>query len=139
MFKTILPFYVICFLLYIFFSRQPDYLDGEFTTGNIHYIKNSAKVFFTVDKKTFIANASYPLRKLNENEFVTIIYDTSNPAKAAVYKWWGYWLQWDEILASVIIPFILYFAATAITGNPTPEALIDELEMKRNIKRRKYN
>jgi hypothetical protein len=68
MFKTILPFYIICFTLYIFFTRQPDYLDGAFATGVIHYIKDStqkpaAKVFFTINKTTYTAHAAYPLRK----------------------------------------------------------------------------
>jgi len=144
MFKSILPFYIICFALYIFFSRQPDYLDGEFATGIIHYIKDStqkpaAKVFFTIDKTTYNANASYPLRQLKEKESVPVIYDTSNPANAALYKLWGYWLRWNELLASIIIPFVLYYAANAITSNPTPETLIEELENKNSIKSRKYN
>lgn len=143
MFKTILPFYIICFALYIFFSRQPDYLDGEFATGTIHYIKDStqktvAKVFFTVDKTTYNANASYPLRQLKEKESVPVIYDSANPANAALYKLWGYWLQWKELLASILIPVVLYYAATAITSNATPETLIEELE-DTSAKPRKYN
>jgi hypothetical protein len=144
MFKTILPFYIICFALYIFFSRQPDYLDGEFATGIIHYTKDStqktvAKVFFTIDKTNYNANASYPLRRLQERESVPVIYDTTNPSNAALYKLWGYWLRWNELLASVLIPFILYYAANAITSNPTPETLIEELENKNSAKPRKYN
>ena len=144
MFKTILPFYIICFALYIFFTRQPDYLDGQFTTGIIHYIKDSAqkplaKVFFTIDEKTYAANAAYSLRNLRESETVTVIYDTSNPANAAVYKWWGYWLRWNELIASILIPVVLYYAAKAITANPTPETLIEELEDKERTKRKKYN
>lgn len=144
MFKIILPFYIICFALYIFFTRQPDYLDGEFITGTIHFIKDStekpvAKAVFAIDKTSFETNAVYPLRNLKENEQVTVIYDTSNPANAVMYNWWGYWLRWDELLASILIPLILFYAAKAITGNPTPEALIEELEMKKTIKRRKYD
>jgi len=144
MFKTILPFYIICFALYIFFTRQPDYLDGQFATGIIHYIKDSAqkplaKVFFTIDEKTYAANAAYSLRTLREGETVTVIYDTSNPANAAVYKWWGYWLRWNELIASILIPVVLYYAAKAITANPTPETLIEELEDKERTKRKKYN
>ena len=144
MFKTILPFYIICFALYIFFTRQPDYLDGQFATGIIHYIKDStqkplAKVFFTIDEKTYAANAAYSLRNFKENETVAVIYDTSNPANAAVYKWWGYWLRWNELIASILIPLVLYYAAKAITANPTPETLIEELEDKERTKRKKYN
>jgi hypothetical protein len=137
MLKTIIPFYIICFSLYIFFSRQPDYLDGEFTNGVIHYIKDSNQkqipaVFFTVDTSNYQAKASYLFRNLKENEKVTVIYDTSKPANAAVYTWWGYWLQWDELLASILIPFVFYYGATLITGRPTPKALLGELEEKRD-------
>lgn len=142
--KTILPFYIICLVLYIFFTRQPDYLDGEFTSAIIHYIKDSsekpvAKAIFSVDKKTFIVTANYPLRNLKKNQQVTVIYDTSNPANASLYKTWGYWLQWNELVASILIPFILFYAAKAITSNPAPEALIEELEMKNSVRRRKYD
>jgi hypothetical protein len=144
MFKTIIPFYIICFTLYVFFTRQPDYLDGKFTTGVIHYIKDStqkpvAKVFFTIDKTTYAEKAAYTLRNLRENESVPVIYDTSNPANGAVYTWWGYWLQWDELLASVFFTVLLYYGANAITSNPTPETLIEELEDEENTKRKKYN
>jgi hypothetical protein len=144
MVKTILPFYIICFALYIFFTRQPDYLDGELTAGFIHYIKDStqksiAKVSFTVDQKIYTANAAYPLRNLKERRTVLVIYDTSNPGNAAVYRWWGYWLRWNELIASILIPLVLYYAAKAITSNPTPETLIEELEDKEHVKRKKYD
>ena len=137
--KVILPFYFICLLLYIFFTRQPDYADGEFANAVIHYINKTPNAVFIINKRTYSINAAYVLRRLNEDENVTVIYETSNPSAAAVYKWWGYWLQWDEIIASMLIPLLLYYAAKQITGNPTPEALIEELEMKKSIKRRKYD
>jgi hypothetical protein len=70
---------------------------------------------------------------------VLVIYDTSNPLNAAVYKWWGYWLRWNELIASILIPVVLYYAANAITSNPTPETLIEELEGNEHVKRKKYN
>lgn len=139
MLRIVVPFYLICLALYIFFTRQPDYQDGEFLTATIHYINNKAQAIYTIDEKTYTIPASYPLRKLSENDKVKIIYDTSNPVKATVFKWWGYWLRWDELLASIIIPVILLYAAKTITGNPTPEALIEELEMDNNTKRTKYD
>jgi hypothetical protein len=142
--KAIIPFYIICVALYILFTRQPDFQDGEFTTGIIHYIKDSsqkptAKAIFSLDKLQDTINAAYPLRNLKEDEKVNIIYETSDPSKAAVYSWWGYWLQWDELLASVLIPVILLYAAKAITAGPTPEAVVEELEMRKPVKRRKYD
>jgi hypothetical protein len=141
--KAIIPFYIICFSLYVIFTRQPDYQDGEFVPGIIHFIKNNKtqkpepKAIFSVDNLQDTVNAYYPLRNLKEGEHVNIIYETSQPSKAAVYKWWGYWLQWDELLASVLIPFILLHAAKAITAGPTPEAVVEELEMRKRVKRKK--
>ncbi|HEY2728183.1 MAG TPA: hypothetical protein VGI61_13485, partial [Parafilimonas sp.] len=91
--------------------------------------KPAPKAIFSVDKLQDTINAYYPLRYLKENQPVNIIYQTSNPSKAAVYKLWGYWLQWDELLTSVLIPLILFYAAKAITARPTRTALPEELEM----------
>ncbi len=141
MIKAIIPLYIICLVSYIFFTRQPDYQDGEFTTGSIHCVTDSNKkllpkaIFTTYDSKDTI-DAYYPLRRLKEGSRVRIIYDTTNPSKAAVYSWWGYWLKWDELLTSILIPFILLYAAKAITARPTAEALLEELEMRDHSKRK---
>ena len=101
--------------------------------------KPVAKAIFSVYKLQDTINAGYPLRNLEEGQVVKIIYETSEPSKAVVYSWWGYWLQWDELLASVLIPFILLYVAKAITSGPTPKALVEELEMQKPSKRRKYD
>jgi hypothetical protein len=145
LFKAFIPFYIICFALYVLFTRQPDYQDGEFVPGVIHFIKDSktqkpvAKAIYSVDTLRDTVNAYYPLRHFTEGQHVKIIYQTSEPSKAAVYTWWGYWLQWDEILASVLIPMILLYAAKAITAGPTPEAVVEELEMRKPAKPKKYD
>ena len=144
MLKSLIPFYIVCLGLYIFFSRRPDYQDGEFVTGIVHYIKDSTqklvpKAIFSINKLTDTIDAGYVFRNLKEGETVKIIYETSAPSKAAVYSLWGYWLQWDELLASMLIPLVLFYAATAITAGPTPEALVEELEMRKPVKRRKYD
>jgi hypothetical protein len=66
-----------------------------------------------------------------------VIYETGTPEKAAVYGIWGYWIRWGELLASMVLAVALYLVAIAVTGNPTPEALIDQLEVKEE-KKRKY-
>jgi len=144
LFKIILPFYIICFALYVFFSRRPDYTDGEITKGIIHYITNpstnkpEAKAIFVSDKFDTVS-VGYPLRNYKEGDTVKIIYETAEPSKAAVYSWWGYWFKWDELLASVVLCFILSYAAKAITSRPTPQALIEEMEMLNPPKRKKYD
>lgn len=143
MFKIITSIYIICFAFYVLFTRQPDYQDGEFAAGIIHYIKDSTqkpvtKAMFSINEVKYAVNAAYPLRHLQEGQIVKIIYDTTQPSRAAVYTCWGYWLQWDELLASILIPFVLFYAAKAITASPTPDTLADELEMSKPAKRRKY-
>jgi len=142
--KFLIIFYLIIFSLYILFSRQPDFFDGSFTTGIIHYTKDStgnniAKASFTLDNTSYNMNASYPLRSLHEGEQVAIIYEASQPQKAALYRIWGYWLRWGEILASLVLLIGLFQISKAITNNPTPEGLMSELEDVRPRKRRKYS
>lgn len=119
-------------------------MDGVFTYGNIHYVKDSTAntqkpfAFFTIAKKEYHVNPAYLFRKFTENEKVEIIYENADPAKAAVYSWWGYWIRWQELLFSIIILMAAMYAATSITKNPTPEALIEQLEDK-PAKKRKYS
>lgn len=144
MLKTILPFYIVCLALYIFFSRTPGYTGGEITKGIIHYIKNpatnnpEAKAIFISDKFDTI-NAAYPLRNYKEGDAVKVIYETSESSKAAVYSWWGYWIKWDELIALAVLLFILLYAAKAITSGATPGALIEEMELRKPSKRKKYD
>ncbi|MEO8713003.1 MAG: hypothetical protein ABI405_12805 [Parafilimonas sp.] len=144
MYKKIIPFYIICFVLYVLFSRHPDFQDGEITSGNIHYIKDStqktvAKAIFSIHKLQDTISAAYPLRYLKEGQNVKIIYETSDPSKAAVYAWWGYWFQWDEISESIFITVILLYSAKAITAKPALKAEGEELGITEYVKRKKYN
>ncbi len=75
-----------------------------------------------------------------EGERVNVIYDITDPANASVYSIWGYWLRWKELVVFIVLFYILYLIAAAITSNPTPEALIEELEGGKNKpRRRKYD
>ena len=144
MYKTVIPFYILCLGLYIFFTRQPDYTDGEFTQGTIHFVRDStgkpgAKAVFAVRKTLYTIDAAYSFRPLNDGEQVRVIYEASNPQQAAVYSWWGYWIKWKELIAAVLIPFVLVYAANAITSNPTPEGLIQDMEMDNDVRRRRYD
>ncbi len=136
--------YVVCFVLYIFFSRQPDYFDGLKTKGTVHFTRDSLHdtrqpyVFFHHEGQTDSFNAAYLLRSYKEGETVPVIYEPSSPVRAGVYGLWGYWFRWGELLFSLIVLGLGIFAALSITSNPTPEALIGQLE-DGHPKRRKYD
>lgn len=71
---------------------------------------------------------------------VKIIYESSDPSKAKPYHFIGYWITAGELIASLVIVGVLYFVAVSITSNPTPEALIEEMEMgKKKPKKPKYD
>ncbi|MBC7720481.1 MAG: hypothetical protein H7068_00560, partial [Pedobacter sp.] len=42
MYKFISILYFVIFSLYVLFSRQPDYFDGELAPATIHFVKNRA-------------------------------------------------------------------------------------------------
>ncbi len=139
--KTIIILYLISFGVYVLFTRQPDYFDGIRTSGTIKMISDSTHQLvpyadFSADEKNYQVAAGYPLRQLKQGEKVTIIYEDAQPGKAAIYAWWGYWIRWKEVLASIALILVLFQVAVALTSNPTPEALLQELEGRKKKKRR---
>jgi len=142
MYRSISLIYLALYGCFVIFARQPDYFDGEITSATIHFAKDSATQVivpfanFSVGANKYSVKASYPLRPLNESDKIEVIYDSTNPKKAVIYSIWGYWILWDELLVSLVIYLILFQVAVGITNNPTPEALIEQLEFKPKPKRK---
>jgi len=82
-------------------------------------------------------DARYIFRKWKEGDTLEVIYETNNPEKAAVYGFWGYWITWGELVASMALLLGLLLVAVIVTKNPTPGALVEQLEYKEE-KKRKY-
>ncbi|GMV78510.1 MAG: hypothetical protein AMXMBFR79_16410 [Chitinophagaceae bacterium] len=144
MYKGIAILYFACLALYILYSREPDFFDGETAPATIHWLQDSTyqntipKAVFYDNATQYAVDARYVLRNLPENKKLTVIYNTTHPEKAVVYSWWGYWITWGEVIMSFILLVALFQVAVAITKNPTPEALLEELEYK-PTKKRKYD
>lgn len=144
MYKTITVIFLALYGCFVIFARQPDYFDGEITSATIHFEKDSITkapvsfANFSVGTKKISIKAAYPLRPVDEGDKVEVIYESTNPSKAVVYSIWGYWILWDELLVSLTLYTVLFFAALSITKNPTPESVIEQLEYKPEPKRR-YN
>jgi hypothetical protein len=143
LYKAALILYFTCFGLYILFSRQPDFFDGQRDVATIHFTKDSSSgkleafAFYRTDKKDYSINAGYLFRSFTEGEKVPVIYETSQPEKGAVYSWWGYWVNWGEALFSIVLLVLFYQIAIAITKNPSADAQMQQLEYKPR-KKRKY-
>jgi len=136
MFKVILFLYIICFGCYIIFSREPDFLEAETASGTIIKQNNKWLVQYNVGDTSLTANAEYTLRRLVPGEKVTVIYNPANPESASLYRFWGYWLQWNELIMSIICIIVGYVIAATVTNNPVPEALMEEEEASRNKPRK---
>lgn len=145
MIKIVAILFLACYPLFVFYTREPDFQNSDYTSGIIHFVKDSSNrtgpvAFFTFLHQEYKVNAGYIFKNYQEGQRVNIIYDTADPSIASVYSMWGYWIRWKELLAFIAIFVGLYQVAVALTSNPTPESLIEELEgMKKKPKRKKYD
>jgi len=142
LYKSITILYLVCFGCYLFFTRQPDYLDGEKSPAVIQWLPDSAsgikipKAVFREARKEYAVDARYFLREWSQGEKTEVIYETEHPEKGTVYAFWGYWISWGEVLATVLMYLALFQIAVSLTRNPTPEALVEQLEFKPEKKKR---
>lgn len=142
MYRSVTILYLVCFACYLFFTRQPDYLDGEKAPAAIHWIQDSAsgrnipKAVFNDGHKVYAVDARYFLQNMEEGDRVQVIYETDHPEKAVVYRFWGYWLTWGELIATVVIYIGLFQIAVSVTRNPTAEALMEQLDYVPEKKKR---
>jgi len=131
--KTVIAIYLVVFFTYILFTRQPDYFESETTEATIHIVKDSTGVsapfaFYHAGRQDNKTDARYLFRNYAEGSTCRVIYNTEKPQSGAVYTFWGYWLSWQELIASIVLVVVLYQIAKTITRNPTPEGLLSELE-----------
>lgn len=124
------------------FTRRPDYFDGQAIPAIIHFQKDISKekivpfAYYQTGGRMYAIDAAYLFKNYRENEQIKIIYEASNPAQAGIYSWWGYWLRWQELLSSLIIYSILFYAAITITKKDGD----NEMPVQENapVKRKKY-
>ncbi|MBS4043004.1 MAG: hypothetical protein KGZ59_04250 [Chitinophagaceae bacterium] len=128
MYKLLIILYVVCYTCYIFYSREPDYFDGETTVATIkvNLKTNEAQAIFVLKDSTYSINANYPLRSVNDLEKVQVIYKPNHPETAVLYRFWGYWFKWDELLVTSVVLLALFYLSVSITNNPSPESLKEQ-------------
>ena len=142
MLKNVVILFLVIYPLYVLFTREPDFWDGEMYRANIHHVKNPAQnerliAVFSMEHHTDSISADYPFRSFAEGESVPIIYEASAPEKASLYTVWGYWIRWKELLSFIVMSVFFYLLAVSITSHPTPESLLEELEGNKPKPRKK--
>ena len=132
--RSLIILYLIIFGSYILWTRQPDYFDGEKYPATIQMVKDSAtnqlipKAFYSIGITAYSINVAYPFLSYQAGEKVTVIFESEHPSKASVYRFWGYWLHWEELIGSIIAAIVLFQIAVSITNNPTDAALKEQLD-----------
>lgn len=132
--KALIIIFIVVFGLYVPVSRSPDFIDGIKAPATIHFMKDSTSgksapfaAFQLTGHPPYHVPAAYPLRSLKEGESVTVIYENAYPDQAALYRFWGYWITWKELLFCIVGYVLLFMAAKSIVNEPAKEAM-EELE-----------
>jgi hypothetical protein len=114
------------------FSREPDYFDSETAPGIItkEVVNSKTKIVAVYSEygksyKLELDSADYA-SKIGEK--MEVIYALSDPQKAVVNKWWGYWLIPIELAWSFGGFSALLAIAYATTHKPHPSAIAEQLK-----------
>lgn len=134
MIKSSIILFLTCFLIYLPFSRQPDFFDSE-TAPAIIKMKGDSLVaeyseygiphFMLLDKKQYDS-------KIGSR--VEVIYELSAPERVKINKVMGYWVVPNEIGWAFGIFAVLLGVAYATTHRPHPDALKEQLNFKQENK-----
>ncbi len=144
--KNVVILFLVIYPLYVLFTREPDFFDGEMYRAIIHHVsdavtnKKTAVAVYAIEHHTDTITADYPFLSFAEGEKVKIIYEAAMPENASLYSVWGYWIRWKELLSFVVMFSFFYMLAVSITSHPTPESLLEELEGgKPQPRKRRYD
>lgn len=141
MIKSAIILFLSCFLLYLPFSRVPDYFDSETAPGII--IKEGTGVGTKIMAVYSEYGKEYKLELDSSNyaakigQKLEVIYELSDPQKAVVNKFWGYWLIPIELVRSFGGFAALLAIAYATTHKPHPSAIAEQLKSE-DAPKKKY-
>ena len=118
-------------MVYLPFSRTPDYFDSDITPALIEAKSDSVFAVFKESGKIYRVQLDQQIYKTSVGSRIEIRYELSAPEHAKVNQLIGYWLEPKEILGAICILLILLIAAYATTHRPDPNALKEQIEFKK--------
>lgn len=134
MIKSSIILFITCYLLYLPFSREPDYFDSETAPATILMKGDSVVATFTEFGKPYTLKLNKQLYAAKIGTQVEVRYELRNPEKAAINKAWGYWFIGKEMAWSFGVFAVLLGVAFATTHKPHPDALAEQLSYKQENK-----
>jgi len=126
--KSAIILFVVCFLLYLPFSRQPDYFDSETAPAVIKMKSGSIVAEYFEYGKYYSIKVDSMTYNNRIGARVEVIYELREPAHAKLNQAWGYWLISGELAWSFGAFVVLLGVAYATTYRPHPSAIAEQLK-----------
>ena len=118
-------------MVYLPFSRTPDYFDSEVTPALIEAKSDSVFAFFKESGKTYSVQLDQKRFQSSIGSRIEIRYELSAPEHAKVNQIIGYWLEPKELIGAILILLVLLIAAYATTHQPDAASLKEQIEFKK--------
>jgi len=118
-------------MVYLPFSRTPDYFDSEVTPALIEGKSDSVFAVFNESGKTYRVQLDQKRFQSSIGSRIEIRYELSAPEHAKVNQIIGYWIELKELIGAILILLVLLIAAYATTHRPDPSALKEQIEFKK--------
>jgi hypothetical protein len=134
MIKSSFILFFTCFLIYLPFSREPDFIDSETAPATIVAQGDSIVAVYSEFGKSYSLRLQKKEYQNKIGQKTEVIYELSHPEKAVINQIWGYWLIGNELAWSFGIFVLLLGIAFATTHHPHPVALEQQLNYKEEIK-----
>ena len=137
MLKSSIILFVVCFLLYLPFSRQPDYFDSDTAPATIKLKEGHIVAEYSEYGKLYIIQVDSLTYHSRIGARVEVIYELREPAHAKINQAWGYWIIPEELAWSFGAFVVLLGVAYATTHRPHPNAIAEQLKGT-NAPKKKY-
>jgi hypothetical protein len=115
-------------LLYLPFSRVPDYFDSETAPAQVVAQGDSIVAKYNEFGKPYQIKLDPIQFRSKIGTQIEVVYELSHPEKAAVNQLWGYWLIPIELAWSFGLFAVLLGVAYATTHRPHPSAIAEQLK-----------
>ncbi len=123
--------FIACFLVYLPFSRTPDYFDSDITPALIERKYDRIYAVFKESGKLYQVPLDNSAYQAAIGSRIEIRYELSAPQHAKVNQIIGYWVEPKEFIGAFSILIVLLIAAYATTHRPDPVSLKEQIEFKK--------
>ena len=123
--------FIACFLVYLPFSRTPDYFDSDITPALIERKNDRIYAVFKESGKLYQVSLDQSAYQAAIGSRIEIRYELSAPQHAKVNQIIGYWIEPKEFIGAFSILIVLLIAAYATTHRPDPVSLKEQIEFKK--------